>query len=158
MNSNGSHQRALTEHTVNGNFDPQFSPDGSMIVFSRHPHGEPEFRQALFTMTAKGHHVHRITPWALQAGMPDWSPDGTRILFPSNRDVMGGVLLEAAPCVDSTPPLVLRSLGHRADGSGRNDRGEPPPPAGDSSSLCVSRSRRSGDLCELTDFYDRVAE
>jgi Tol biopolymer transport system component len=69
---------------------PQMSPDGRRIVFERFtsPLSRPRLQRALFVMDADGSDVHRVTPWRLAAGDgPDWSPDGSRILFRSRVDV-----------------------------------------------------------------------
>jgi Tol biopolymer transport system component len=87
MNSDGTGQTALTEHTINGNFSPQFSPDGSLIAFIRHPHKPPVYKSAVYTMRPDGSHDTPVTPRALQAAVPDWTPDGSRILFTTNAVV-----------------------------------------------------------------------
>jgi TolB protein len=70
--------------------NPQLSPDGRTIVFEEatSPLGHPRLSHAVFTVGADGRGVHRVTPWKLRGGDgPDWSPDGSRILFRSNEDV-----------------------------------------------------------------------
>ena len=68
--------------------EPQWSPDGRKIVFTRFNFtARPRHRQALFTVNADGSGLRRITPWKLRAGDgPDWSPDGSRILFRAPAD------------------------------------------------------------------------
>lgn len=66
---------------------PRWSPDGRTIALSLTTLKRPvNFRYpgtALHVMPAAGGAPRRITPWALGAGSPDWSPDGTRIVFQS---------------------------------------------------------------------------
>ena len=48
-----------------------------------HPSPHSAIGTALHVLDANGGNQRRITPWALGAGNPDWSPDGTRIVFTS---------------------------------------------------------------------------
>jgi TolB protein len=70
--------------------NPQLSPDGRTIVYEEgtSPLGHPRLAHAVFTVGADGKGVHRVTPWKLRGGDgPDWSPNGSAILFRSNEDV-----------------------------------------------------------------------
>ena len=67
-------------------FSPQMSPDGRRSVFERmtSPIARPRQGRAVYVMNADGTGARRLTPWRLNAGDgPDWSPDGSRILFRS---------------------------------------------------------------------------
>ena len=74
--------RRVTTVPANAEFDsePQFSPDGQMIVFTRF---RSTTESAIHVMNADGSNVRRVTPWALNASDPDFSPDGERITFDS---------------------------------------------------------------------------
>jgi Tol biopolymer transport system component len=61
---------------------PEYSPDGKTIVFDSINRGGVQ--AAVYLMDGHGTNVHRITPTALEALDPDWSPDGTSIVFVSN--------------------------------------------------------------------------
>jgi len=74
--------------------DPRWSPDGSKIVFSS-DRLEPPFEYTisemkgnydLFIMNADGTRVRRITTDPFNDSAPDWSPDGTKIVFTSDRN------------------------------------------------------------------------
>jgi Tol biopolymer transport system component len=65
----------------------QFSPDGRQLVFERDNvrDAKPVNGIALWVLNLRTGAERRITPWRLTAGdTPDWSPDGTRILFHDN--------------------------------------------------------------------------
>ena len=65
---------------------PQVSPDGAKLVFRRDNSRRirPANGQAIFVVNVNGSGLRRLTPWSLRATGPDWSPDGSRILFASN--------------------------------------------------------------------------
>lgn len=91
MNADGTNVRQLTEvdtPTQAEDFGPQWSPDGTRIVFQRkNTRALPQGATAIYVVNADGTGERRLTPWALRAGdHPDWAPDGKRILFSSNFD------------------------------------------------------------------------
>ena len=56
----------------------QWSPDGKRLVFMSVKNGK---EAAIFVVNVDGTGLKRLTPWSLDAGNPDWSPDGREILF-----------------------------------------------------------------------------
>lgn len=60
--------------------EPQFSPDGSSIVFTRF---KALRESAIYKVSADGTGLARLTSFGLNASDPDWSPDGQRITFDS---------------------------------------------------------------------------
>lgn len=79
-------------------YDARLSPDGSKIVYATgrgHP-SDPESgnsQWAVFVMNADGSRDERITNGPLDR-WPDWSPDGTRIVFQRGaRDGSRGIVI-----------------------------------------------------------------
>ena len=60
--------------------EPQFSPDGSSIVFTRF---KSRRKSAIHRVGIDGSGLQRLTPYSMNASDPDWSPDGQRIAFDS---------------------------------------------------------------------------
>jgi Tol biopolymer transport system component len=76
--------RRLTDNTVR-DWDPAWSPDGSLIAFVRTlesgPFGRRTQNEELFVMRADGSRVRRLTRHRYEDLGPSWSPDGSRIAF-----------------------------------------------------------------------------
>jgi Tol biopolymer transport system component len=83
---------------------PQFSPDGSSIVFTRIKGAR---KSAIHRVGVDGTGLERLTKWRLNASDPDWSPNGKKIAFDS------GDFPVERPTAGSNIHVM------RADGSGR---------------------------------------
>jgi hypothetical protein len=90
MNADGSDIRQLTDNPE-GTIDeePSWSPDGSRIVFSRNPLDlsgvDPlpagNSRRDLYTVSVGGTELTKLVGGPTDDFGPDWSPDGSRIVF-----------------------------------------------------------------------------
>jgi TolB protein len=93
VNADGTGARQVTELTPGSAWDdePQWSPDGTRLVFTRVDLARRA--DAVFTVNIDGSDLHQVTPWALNAaGDPEWSPDGKWVVFVGHpRDGSGNV-------------------------------------------------------------------
>ena len=80
--ADGTGLTALADFSPNpdvSDFDPVYSPDGKAIAFdSRLRSG---LIYAVFLMDPDGSHIRPASPAWLEAQMPDWSPDGEKMIF-----------------------------------------------------------------------------
>ncbi len=75
----------LTNHDY-WDFDPDFSPDGSKIVFHSNRPPSPGNRGQIYVMEADGSNPQALTHTEGTNHGARWSPDGTHIIFTSERD------------------------------------------------------------------------
>lgn len=74
----------LSDRLVPG--DPQISPDGSRVVFVVAPVGRKDERaKRTLWIAQSGGQARQLTGGASDDSAPRWSPDGTKILFRSDR-------------------------------------------------------------------------
>jgi Tol biopolymer transport system component len=101
MNADGTDQTQLT-------FGPgadrwaRYSPDGQRIEFTHAVDDGTNGPEAIWIMHADGSQLRKLTPDDLQAGMGDWSPDGSLIVFGNN----------ACRSCPSTDVFVMNPAGH----------------------------------------------
>lgn len=87
MDINGGNPHAITNGDTNIFFDaPDWSPDGSQIVYMRFVDNGPDEGTDVWVMSPDGTNQHNITntPHRFEDA-PAWSPDGQRIAFLKNR-------------------------------------------------------------------------
>lgn len=81
-NADGTGRRQVTGLTPGSTWDdePQWSPDGTKLVFTRVDLEKKA--DAVFIVNVDGSGLFQVTPWELNAaGDPEWSPDGKWIIF-----------------------------------------------------------------------------
>jgi Tol biopolymer transport system component len=79
----GQGERTLTPITESSEL-PAWSPDGSLIAFSRGFEG----RRTIWTMKPDGSEAHGITEPGSDDVAPAWSPDGRYIVFARRQRLM----------------------------------------------------------------------
>jgi len=81
MNADGSDRTRLTD-AVGDEFDPAWSPDGSLIAYGFDDLGLQEFSTSILTVDPRtGEVTSLVTRQNERLGWPAWSPGGTRIAF-----------------------------------------------------------------------------
>jgi len=88
MGDTGGNQQRLTSNTSDDNH-PDWSPDGTKIVFQSDRNdlsGSLIRRYEIYSMDIDGSNQVRLTTGNSSNFRPDWSPDGSRIVFNSERD------------------------------------------------------------------------
>jgi Tol biopolymer transport system component len=87
INADGSNETRLTTDLRSDIF-PVFSPDGSKISFTRNSFDPNElFDDDIWVMNADGSDpVNVSNMYNVHDSVGEWSPDGTKIVFHSNRD------------------------------------------------------------------------
>ena len=85
---------------------PDWSPDGSRIVFVTNRDGKKE----IYVMNADGSNQVNFSKHPGHDDSPAWSPDGEKIAFQSERDGGGLFVMN----VDGTNPIKIAPFGARA--------------------------------------------
>ncbi len=83
MDADGTNIQRLT-HDYEHSTRPAWSPDGERIAFmSNRDGGRPDIdaEYEIYVMDADGTNIQRLTHRPGADGNPDWSPDGTKIVF-----------------------------------------------------------------------------
>ncbi len=78
----GSNRHRITSLSPGVDWDgaPRFSPDGKHLAFTRFT----SEGSAVHTIRLDGTGLQRLTPWDVNAGDADWSPDGMQLVFEAN--------------------------------------------------------------------------
>lgn len=84
MNADGSGVRQLTDRPGTVDTYPYVSPDGTRIAFSSQVAASNEGE--IYAMDLDGGNVTRLTSTAALNYAPSWAPDGSKIIFVSDRD------------------------------------------------------------------------
>jgi hypothetical protein len=79
IDADGTNGRLLT--TLEGDWGPTWSPDGTQIAFSRR---QASFAGDIYVMNADGSGLKRLTDDGSNDANPAWSPDGSKIAFERN--------------------------------------------------------------------------
>jgi len=114
MNPAGAALTAITPFTISvRDFQARYSPDGSTIAFDSSDRGGVQ--SAVYLMHADGSHIQRLTRPGLIATSPEWSPDGSRILFTTHCCALRQTAEVWVINVDGTGTHQLTFPGRRHD-------------------------------------------
>jgi Tol biopolymer transport system component len=142
MRGDGSHKRALTEYRAGTNetvdFEPQISPSGKQVAFTRFYAAGVQSR--VYVMGIDGSHPRPVTPAALEANAPDWSPSGKLIAFGTNSQRVGSSVFTIRPDGSGLARVTRNRYPHNAIGPVFSPRGD---------RIAFSDDRRYSDHCCL---------
>ena len=99
MDADGTHETQLTPNNTSFDGQPTFSPDSSKIAFvsNRGPDGTPSPNYDIYTMNVDNPSaVARLTNSDASESRPNYSPDGSRIVFRTDRDGNGEIYVMSA--------------------------------------------------------------
>lgn len=77
----GDLQRVTSNPNGGHDIPADYAPNGRRLLFIRDDPSQDNDPTALFTIHLNGTGLRQITPWALNANDPRWSPTGNRIVF-----------------------------------------------------------------------------
>jgi Tol biopolymer transport system component len=100
MKANGQQQHQVTHLGGRAAF-PDYSPDGARLAFGGVPPGQAT--PDIFTADTDGAGLVRLTTDPGSDGLPAWSPDGSQIVFQSNRTGTFQVWIMNADGTDQHP-------------------------------------------------------
>src|ERR1700730_7620951 len=94
MDADGTHQQRLTPAPLKAGEVSAPSPDGEHVVFINNQNTPPALPNALFVMDIDGGKIKQLTyPVSVSHDVsPNYSPDGTKIVFASDRMSTDGSL------------------------------------------------------------------
>jgi TolB protein len=111
MKPDGSHVRLLASSAV----EPDYSPDGSMIVYSGPYHPSPPGSEGpdLWTMRSNGANkaplIHEGSSFYSDGSYPTWSPDGSTIAFAANNGTGYLHVFEVPAAGGTSTPVVTNN-------------------------------------------------
>jgi TolB protein len=85
----GTDAREITRNRAGSNTEDHragWSPDGKLLAFQRLDTSVNPERGAIFTIGIDGKRLHQVTAWSVDGNDPDWSPDGTSIVFNASAE------------------------------------------------------------------------
>lgn len=137
MNADGSNQMKVGTFASGSEGTQAWSPDGTRFAFTRYIGGTSAAQAEIFVMNVDGSNAVRLTTNSVVEDQPNWSPDGTQIVFGSGRDGNGEIYIMNAdgsnqtrltshPAIDHTPVwspegIQIAFTSERNDGSGLGD-------------------------------------
>jgi Tol biopolymer transport system component len=103
MNADGT---GVVQLTTGGGYDPEWSPDLNTIVFS----GDRDGNQDIYVIGVDGRDERRLTRNPAIDRQPFWSPDASKILFESFRNLTRGASEVYVMDLDGSDPTKLTSF------------------------------------------------
>jgi Tol biopolymer transport system component len=104
VRADGTHLTQISRNPAFEDLLPAWSPNGKQIAFTRYD--DSVGLVAVFVMRADGTHVHQVTPSNLNGTFPEWSPDGSRLVFeggPAHRSAVWTIRLDGTHISRLTP-------------------------------------------------------
>ena len=106
MNVDGTNRRVLVSNDASATVAyPAFSPDGRTIAYISTLSSAPD-TYGIWTVSASGGKVTRLTPPTQDAIYPSWSPDGSRIVYSGGLAGSGEFDLYIMNADGSAPQLL----------------------------------------------------